>query len=115
MDIFNRPRTAKKRHLRERVQENWRFSLWPHLSDTAIFCQLGENRTARVTRLHHRTEGSVEKPAGLVPGFGIQSSAEMGAWAFHSAIGKPSFLTVDDPHGRLPVLHPCLAAFDRAA
>jgi hypothetical protein len=27
------------------------------------------------------------RPAGLVLGFGIQSSAEMGAWAFYSAVG----------------------------
>jgi hypothetical protein len=34
-------------------------------------------------------------PAGLALGFGIQSSAEMGASALYSALGKPGFLTVD--------------------
>lgn len=34
-------------------------------------------------------------PAGLVLGFGIQSSSNMGASALYSALGRPGFITVD--------------------
>lgn len=34
-------------------------------------------------------------PAGLALGFGIQSSAEMGASALYSALGRPGLVTVD--------------------